>query len=51
MQGYAVALAVKAKYSDFMNTVLIHPTTSEEILKNKPTMKEDPNPLSAGCCG
>lgn len=49
MQGYAVAMRLKARYQDFIDTIGIHPTTSEELVKNKPSKDEDENPQAGGC--
>jgi pyruvate/2-oxoglutarate dehydrogenase complex dihydrolipoamide dehydrogenase (E3) component len=44
MQGYGVAMQLKAKYQDFIRTIGIHPTTSEELVRNKPSKDDDENP-------
>ena len=49
MQGYAVAMQLKVTYQDFVNTIGIHPTTSEELVRNKPNKEEDENPQAGGC--
>lgn len=34
-----------------METIGIHPTCSEEIVKSKPTKREEENPEAHGCWG
>lgn len=49
MQGYAVAMRMHITYQDLMETIGIHPTCSEEIVKSKPTKREEENPEAHGC--
>lgn len=49
MQGYAIAVRCKLKYEDIEETIGIHPTTSEELVKMKYTKREMPDIEYEGC--
>lgn len=39
MQGFGVAMRLKGKLEDYLETIGIHPTTAEELVKDKPNQK------------
>jgi len=48
-QGYAVAIKMGATKDDFLNTVGIHPTVSEEIVTLRITKRSGVDPKKTGC--
>jgi thioredoxin reductase (NADPH) len=48
-QGYAVAMKMGAKKSDFNETVGIHPTVSEEFTLMEITKRSGVDPSKKGC--
>lgn len=49
MQGYAVAMKMNLKYSNLINTIGIHPTCSEELVKPIAIKQGEEKPVKEGC--
>lgn len=48
-QGFATAMLLGAKKSDFERTIGIHPSIAEELTLLKTTKRENANPIKTGC--
>ncbi|KAK5973200.1 Thioredoxin reductase 1 cytoplasmic [Trichostrongylus colubriformis] len=51
IQGYAVALNVGITFEQLIDTIAIHPCTSEEFIKMHITKRSGLSPKVQGCCG
>lgn len=49
MQGFALAVRLKLKYEDISETIGIHPTTAEELVRLPYTKRENPTATYEGC--
>lgn len=49
MQGYAVAMRMNLKYSSILDTIGIHPTCAEELVKKIPKKEGEDKPVTEGC--
>ena len=49
MQGYAVAMKAGCTYEHLTNTIGIHPTCSEEVVKLEVTKRSGGKAIKSGC--